>query len=228
MKNRRVKKDLQASLVLFVLFIVLIILLKTVDVEPLGPQNSEVGLATLNWAVHHVLGDHLVWYNITDILGKIALLTAFGFACLGLYQWIKRKDIRKVDLDILLLGGFYGLVILFYIFFEIFVVNYRPVILETELEASFPSSHTMVTLFIMGSAIYQCKRRIRNKMIKNILISICFLIMVVTVAGRLISGVHWFTDIIGGLLLGFSLIYLYRAAVRYTDLILKSRQKKNA
>ncbi len=222
MNRKKVKKDTVTAGILFVMFLLLIVLLKTVDVQPAGPEGSLIGLASLNTAVHEGIGIHMIWYTATDILGKIALLLAAGFGCLGLYQLVSRKDLRKVDPDLYVLGAFYVLVMALYAFFEICVINYRPVILEEGLEASFPSSHTMVTIFIMASAVMQFKKRLPRGTVMIAVNSLCILVMAVTVIGRLVSGVHWFTDIVGGLLLGAACIYLYRAVNALVSAALRS------
>ena len=134
---------------------------------------------------------------------------AMGFALLGLIQWIKRKHLRQVDFSILVLGGFYLLVMAAYVLFEVFVINYRPVLIGGYLEASYPSSTTMLVLCVMPTAIMQLNARIKNQTLKRWVgfgITAFILFMVI---GRLLSGVHWFTDIIGGALLSAGLVMLY-------------------
>jgi len=156
----------------------------------------------------------LIWYTITDWLGVVVILFAFGFAVAGLYQLIKRKSLHKVDRQVLLLGAFYILVIAFYLFFETIIINYRPVILGVSLEASYPSSHTMIVVCIMVTTAIAFRSLFqRNKKLCSAMDAAAMVITAVTVIGRLISGVHWFTDIIGGLLLSAALIALYCAAV---------------
>ena len=209
-KNR---KSFVISLFLFLAFFMLTFLVMKVDVQPIGPEQSTVGLATINSFVFEKLGVNSLWYSITDWLGIVAILVALGFAMLGFIQMIKRRSLLKVDLDIILLGAYYLLVIGAYVIFELFIVNYRPIILSEGLEASFPSSHTMIVLCIMGTAMIQFQKRLKGPALRKAAQIISALIILVTIIGRLISGVHWVTDISAGLLLGMAFILLYAAVI---------------
>lgn len=147
--------------------------------------------------------------RVTDWLGLVPLFVCMGFGILGLVQWIKRKSIRKVDYDILILGGFYIITIAAYLLFESVVINYRPVLIGGILEASYPSSTTMLVMCVMPTAIMQLKSRIKNKAVCNIASVTIIAFIAFMVIGRLISGVHWFTDIVGGALLSAGLVMLY-------------------
>lgn len=201
---------------LFLAFILFTFIIKYVDVRPIGPEGSSVGLATLNRLVSERLGVNLFWYALTDWLGLVPIMFACGFAALGLWQLLRRGSVARVDLDILLLGLFYLAVIGCYALFERLVINYRPVLLDGSLEASYPSSHVMVALCIMATAMMQFHRRLGNKRLVKALDLFCVLIIAVTVLGRLVSGVHWLTDILGGLILSAALIALYRSAISRT------------
>ncbi len=205
----------------FLAFLIIVFLVKFIDVKPIGPENSEVGLATINGLFRDLIGQHDLFYKITELLGYAAIASALIFVFMGLIQLISRRSLLKVDSNIILLGGFYVLVVACYVFFEKFIVNYRPVILENELEASFPSSHTMLAICMIGALIYQISVRINIGWLKGILITLCVLVMLVIIFGRLISGVHWFTDIMGGVTLGGALTYTYVAACN------KARAKQN-
>ena len=214
------KKNVKSSFVvtglLLLLFVLFTVVISTVDVRPIGPEGSEVGLATLNELVFQRLGVCMIWYTITDWLGVVALLTAFCFGIIGLIQLVNRKSLLKVDTRIILLGIYYVIVIAAYVFFEMFIINYRPIILEESvgLEASYPSSHTMLVICIMGSAMVLFQQMIQKKVLRVILNVLSGIVIFVTVFGRMISGVHWFTDIVGGMLLGITLIQLYASVLR--------------
>ena len=195
-------------------FLLLTILVKTVDVQAIGPNGSKIGLAALNGAVFNAIGENALFYNITEFLGLLPFAVAGAFAILGICQAIKRKSIKKVDLEIYILGAFYVAVIAAYILFEIVEINYRPILVDGALEASYPSTHTMLAVCIMTTAIIELHRLIKNK--KALLIAadcLCVAIAAAIVIGRLLSGVHWTTDIIAGLLLSGALVSLYCFAI---------------
>lgn len=180
-----------------------------VDVRAIGPQGSEVGLAGLNQWVHQLTRVHMTLYTITDWLGLVPLAVSLGFALLGLTQWIRRKSLWKVDRSILVLGGFYLAVIGVFLLFEEVVVNYRPVLIGGILEASYPSSTTLLVLCVMTTAMMQLNARIRNPKVRRwATIGITAFVLFMVVA-RLLSGVHWFSDIVGGILLSAGLVLLY-------------------
>ena len=180
-----------------------------VDVRAIGPQGSSVGFAGINGLVHNLTGVHWGLYSITDWLGLVPLFVCMGFGILGLVKWIKRKSICKVDHDILILGGFYIITIAAYLLFESVVINYRPVLINGYLEASYPSSTTMLVMCVMPTAIMQLGSRIKNKAVRNIASVTIIAFIAFMVIGRLISGVHWFTDIVGGALLSAGLVMMY-------------------
>jgi len=179
-----------------------------VDVQPIGPQGSGVGFATLNRAVHELTGVHMSLYIMTDYLGLVPIGVALGFAILGLIQWIKRKSLAKVDRSLLALGAFYAAVMAVYLFFEIVVINYRPVLIDGYLEASYPSSTTMLVMCVMPTAMIQLDFRIKNKAFRRCVMLGILIFTVGVVIGRLLSGVHWITDIIGGALISAGLVMI--------------------
>ena len=192
----------------FVLWTVAICFL---DVRAIGPQGSSVGFAGINGFVHNLTGVHWGLYNITDWLGLVPIFVCMGFGILGLVQWIKRKSIRKVDYDIFVLGGFYIVTIAAFLFFESVAINYRPVLINGYLEASYPSSTTMLVMCVMPTAVMQFNSRIKNKMLRNIVVVAIITFIAFMVISRLICGVHWLTDIVGGALLSAGLVMMYHS-----------------
>lgn len=188
-----------------------------IDVQAIGPNGSSVGFAGLNGWVHDLTGVHMGLYVLTDWLGLVPIGFVLGFAVLGLVQWMRRRKLFRVDRDILLLGGFYLLVLILYLVFETVVVNARPVLIDGRLEASYPSSTTMLVLCVMPTAMMQLRARIRNTKVRTIVFTILAVFTACMVVGRLIAGVHWFTDIIGGVLLSAGLVALYDATEKMME-----------
>lgn len=205
-------RELSGAIGLLAAFTLWTALVSFVDVQPVGPRASDVGFATINGFFHTLTGVHMTLYHITDWLGLVSVAFGFGFAILGLVQWIHRKHILKVDRSILILGAYYLVVLAAYLLFEEIVVNYRPVLIDGYLEASYPSSTTLLVLCVMLTSVMQLNTRIRNAFLRNLVSKSIMLFVVLMVVGRLVSGVHWLTDIVGGILLGFGLVKLYRCA----------------
>ena len=201
------------SLFLLAAFLLWTLAVRYMDVQAIGPQGSAVGFATVNRFFHSLTGVHMYLYTITDLLSLIPVVFIAGFGLLGLIQWLKRKHLMRVDRSLLILGCFYIVVLVFYILFEMVVINYRPILIDGNLEASYPSSTTLLVLCVMPTAIQQLNSRIRHPILKKCVTYILSAFTVFMVLGRLISGVHWLTDIIGGGLLSAGLVLLYR---RYT------------
>lgn len=197
--------------------VIFTLLTKLVDVQPIGPQESEIGFAAVNGFIHNLFGVNMIWYHITDWLGLIPVFTTFVFFAVGVAQLIRRKSLFKVDKSIIILGFFYIIVIAVYLFFESYIINYRPVLMYDRLEASYPSSHTLMTICLMSVCVDQCSRLIRSKKINTAVKIISCAIIAVTIIGRLISGVHWLTDIIGGILISLTLVSLYHTVINASD-----------
>lgn len=193
--------------IFFLLFLGLIVALC------LTKEGNPVGFFGLNQAFAESNGFKPFWYNLTEVLGLFPLLLAAGFGCFGLLQWIRRKSLKSVDKDLFFLAGLYGVTAMFYVFFEIVILNYRPVLLEGEMEASFPSSHTVLGCVILGSAALQLSLRCSRKTLRILGQIFCVAYASFLTAGRLLSGVHWVTDILGGLLLSIALVLAYGGCV---------------
>ena len=213
MKNKN-QKDFCIAICILLAFLLWTVAIQFIDVQAIGPQESSVGFATINQLVFNLTGVHMSLYTITDWLGLVPLMFVMGFGTLGLIQWIKRKHLLKVDYNILILGGFYIVVMAVYVLFEMVVVNYRPVLIGGILESSYPSSTTMLVMCVMPTAIMQFNARIKNNVLKRSVASAIIAFIVFMVIGRLVSGVHWFTDIIGGALFSTGLVLLYHVIIR--------------
>lgn len=205
------KIKLILALVFFLLFCALTVLIVTLDVRTAGPCDTKVGLASLNTALRDAIGQNHAMYRVSKWIGLAAIAVSAAAALFGVLQLIMRKSLLKVDRAILLLGGLYVLTGLQYVLFEIAKINYRPVLEEGQSfpEASYPSSHTLMIAVIFGSAVILAERYIKNAALKRTLQCAGCLLCLLGTAARLLSGVHWCTDVAGGALLALALILLF-------------------
>ena len=202
------KKNIILTSLLFIIFGVYTFIVKTVGVKAIGPKNSKVGLASINGWVRDVIGNNMTIYKITELLGYGLLLIVAVFGVIGLIQLIKRKSLFKVDREIISLGVLYVCMLVVYVLFEKIIINYRPILIDKVLEASYPSSHTVLSICV-GTSFLMISSKYFDKYSKylNVLIAI---LLTLVLAGRIISGVHWITDIVGGLIISFALISLFK------------------
>lgn len=202
------------AILLLVLFILWTVLVRFVDVQQIGPKGSSVGFAAVNGFIHNLTGVSMFLYTVTDWLGLVPILFALGFAILGLAQWIKRRKITQVDYSILTLGVYFMVVMAVYVAFEVVVINYRPILINGRLEASYPSSTTMLVMCVMPTVIMQFNYRIKKLLLRRFVAFTLYIFTVFMVIARIISGVHWFSDIFGGALLSAGLVMMYYSVIR--------------
>lgn len=214
------KKNIIISSVLILVSIIYTYLVKHVDVAPIGPNSSSVGFSSLNGWFKNIIGSNMIIYKITEVLGLLLFLIVAIYGCIGLYQLIKRKSLLKVDKEIMVLGGLYVLMMIVYVFFEKCIINYRPILIDGELEASFPSSHTILALCIALSSLKVSQRYFNKKYIKQINL-VTILLMSLVFLGRTISGVHWISDIIGGVIISLTLLSIFNTIYDWTRKVSK-------
>lgn len=195
-------------LALFCLFTLAVAL---VDVRPIGPNGSEVGFAAINGAFARLVGVRMGWYELTEALGLLPLLAVVCFAAVGLWQAIRRKSLWKADVEILWLGVLCVVLAVLYVLFELLAVNLRPVLLEGGAEPSYPSSHTLLFVSVLGAAVIRMRRRMASGGLRVLLQVLLCGVILLGVVGRTLSGVHWLTDIVGSLLLSGALLAAYGA-----------------
>ena len=219
------KRYLIIGVSLIIAFVLWTVLIMTVDVKPVGQNGTDIGFSTVNVWFHSLTGENMTVYTITDWLGLVPIAVCMGYGLLGLCELIKRKSLFKVDADIILLGVYYILVIFGYLIFEMIPINYRPIPINGYMEASYPSSTTLLVLSVMPTLIFQTYRRSKNITLKRAVAAISVLFSAFMVIGRLTCGVHWLTDIVGSVFLSFGLFFAYVFCVGLTDA--KSQKDKS-
>ena len=215
--KRKGKTSLLTAITFLIGFLLWTLLILHVDVQAAGPNGTKIGFAAFNLYFHRLTGVHMIIYTITDWLGLVPICICFCFGVLGLIQTVRRRSVFRVDPDIILLGIYYILVILCYTIFEMVPINYRPILINGVLEASYPSSTTLLVLSVMPTLKFQIDRRAKEPFVRNITSIFVVAFSLFMVIGRLIAGVHWATDIVGAVLLSMGLFLLYHCFVNRID-----------
>ena len=211
------KRFLGFGIAFVVVFAIWTTLIQIIDVQPFGVNGTDIGFATVNSRFHKLTGVHMTVYVLTDWLGLVPVFVCILFGCIGFMQLVKRRSLVEVDYDILLLGIYYIVVIAGYLIFEVIPINYRPILIEGRMEASYPSSTTLLVLSVMPTLFFQAKRRGENEASKRVIGVVSAIFMLFMVVGRLICGVHWLTDIVGSVLLSVGLFWTYKGIVLMKD-----------
>lgn len=217
---KKINKNLIIGLMLLLVFVLFTILVKCVDVEAVGPFGSKVGFSHINHDFFEFFGNNSIWNIISDIIFGLSFLIVFCFGMIGFIQLIKRKNLIKVDSNILILGVFYLILALLYFVFEFVAINSRPVLVDGMLKPSYPSTHDMLSLFIIASAEIQLHKYfvVNKKLVLSAdIISLCLLILIVV--SRLLSGMHWLTDILGAILIALALLFIYNGVLDHVSQI---------
>ena len=211
------KKHLWTGIWFLLTFLLWTAMIRCVDVQAVGPNGTKVGIAAFNLWFHHLTGVHMTIYTITDWLGLVPIVICLCFGAVGAIQMFRRRSLFRVDPDIILLGLYYILVILAYLVFEMVPVGYRPILINGILEASYPSSTTLLVLSVMPTLKFQLDRRTEKPLIRKVTSLFVIAFSTFMVIGRSIAGVHWVTDILGAVFLSAGLFMLYRYAVDVAD-----------
>ena len=193
---------------------VFVYLVKTVDVKAIGPNKSSVGFSSINKAYANLVGSNMTIYKLTELAGLLVFIIVGIYGLIGIIQLFKRKSLFKVDREIICLGILYVMMIGTYLVFEKVVINYRPILIDGELEASFPSSHTMLALCTCISSLFVYKKYVPKKY-NNLVLFSTVLLLTIVFLGRTISGVHWISDIIGGVLISITLLSYFKTLLNW-------------
>ena len=188
------------------LFIVWTLIVKFVDVD-------QVGLSHLNQFFWQHCGSNKAWELITKLMGYLCFLVLAGLVVCQIVQWVCRKSLWRVDKNLLAFDAIAVVFLVVYIFFEIVVINYRPVLIDGVEKASYPSTHAMLFVTVLPILIAQVWHYLKSKPWRIVLTVVLSLFMVIGVVGRLFSGMHWFTDIVAGIIIASSMVCFYFSLV---------------
>ncbi len=229
-------KNLKKSLIIFVCLIIInllfLFLVKYVNVGKTGLEDQTVGLSAVNIKLRDLIGVSKFFNMFSTVIMIIAIIIALAELGLGLYFLIKTKSIDEIPTPIYSLIPTFILTGFVYVFFNwFFVINTRPIYTTGNSSSSYPSTHTLLTLVFLFTAvnvinfIFSYFKKLNDKKkARYICYGILGLLSLLIIITRLLSGQHWFTDIIGGVLMAGLLYQFYQI---FNLLLREYRQKNN-
>ena len=169
----------------------------------------------MNDAIFEFFGFNQTWKTITDILliGVLALVAVL--AVCGLVQLIKRRSLKAVDAELTAMIPSLALVaVIYYVFEKVWILNYRPVLVNGLAEPSFPSTHALITTTVLGMLVFALPKYIKSRKLR-VLIDVALIAVILVMAfGRVASGMHWATDALAGVIFGFDLALVYGGVLK--------------
>ena len=187
-----------------------VFLLKVANVKLTGTYNTSIGLGSINLKLRDLIGTSKAFDIISTIILVIAFLIVAAEIALAIYELVKRKDIEKLDNEIWALSVTYAaLAFIFAVFNYALIINVRPVVIDGKLESSYPSTHVLVSLTVFLTGITMTSYLVKDKKLKLGIDIALIALSVLVVITRMLSGKHWFTDIIGGILASGFLYWMH-------------------
>lgn len=148
-------------------------------------------------------------FSMITLLGDKRLLGILLIA-LSVWFWIQREKCLAaymIGLGVFAAGSIY--------FIKIMVNVARPdSLFYDDLLPAFPSGHTALSISVLGFLSYLISTQSKpqnNKVSQGILI----LMIALIICSRLYLGVHWFTDVVGGILLGLICLIIAILVYKY-------------
>lgn len=174
---------------------------------------QELDNSLMNFIQNHVVRDSFTFFfKITTNLGGVLFFVILLSLVLVMFK--NKRVFGCMSLNLLF-------TYLFSVIFKNCFRRERPLInlIEKPHDYSFPSGHTMCSVAFYGFLIYLIFRYIDNKVIKFFLISFCFLVIVVIGFSRIYLNVHYLSDVLSGVILGFVCLLMFINYVRMKNII---------
>ncbi|MBQ0071593.1 MAG: phosphatase PAP2 family protein [Spirochaetales bacterium] len=211
------KKTIRQAACTLAAFLFLLLLLCFVDRGHIGAMGTEVGLSSINGFFFKTFGRSDLFDKLSDVVFLLTFLYPAFFGVMGIVELIQKKDLKKVHKSLLAFIPVFVLLVVLYLLFTKVSPNYRPVLTEEGLEESFPSSHVMVSIMfsLTGLTMFRDFHFKLNSAISKTVETAAFVLPCLVAVFRLLSGMHWFTDVLGGIFLGAFLVQLHRLCTEY-------------
>lgn len=154
--------------------------------------------------------------KVTDILIAVVLAVIVAFGVTGVVQWIKRKSFKKIDAELRwMILPIVLVALVWFIFEKLVILNYRPYLVDGVAEPSFPSTHTMIAAGAMIVTMIVLPKYIKKRWLRIVLDILAGILIFAIGFGRIYAGMHWTTDVLGGLIFGADIALVYGIILKH-------------
>lgn len=203
----------------FLYLVALVLALLIFDVEAVGVGQEEIGLSSVNIWFRNLFdygsgpGYSEFLYSLSIILAYVSLAPCALWLVLYVKEHIREKNLSGIGVDKNLMTTFwlYLLSAVLCLVLRLFSINHGPVIIEGEAQSgvSFPSVFVLIYIVAWMSTIFQIRDLLsEKKTLIRVITAVSCVIMGVGIIACLTSGASWLTDVVGGILLGATMVLL--------------------
>ena len=189
------KKRISVIGVLLVLFILLVVLIKTGNI--VNFDNKIYSLVTSN------MNDTLTSiYKVFTLLGSTGFIIGLCALFLAIFMILKKNKYGYTITGVLVISTLVNNVV------KWIIRRNRPEVLKLVVEKtfSFPSGHTMAAVSMYGFLIYLINKSNINKTYKIIISIILGIIPIMVAISRVYLGAHFASDVIGAAIMSTMLL----------------------